>query len=538
MGNRGALIARWALIIIAFAIPFAVRVGLHYRGIYTPSPVPESTMVVPPPATPVLQHAEERPEFMQGTVVFDLAHENQYDSAELSVLLARLTARGQVVEFLRNSEESGEDLNSRLRYASSLVVICPAQPFTNGDARAIRHFVDKGGRLLLIADPTRFQWKTDEMGYIIGVQSLVPAINSLAADFDIVFADDYLYNMQQNESNYRNVILRDFARDPLTAGLKEVAFYATHSLRTQGAHLILADENTVSSRSETRTKLAVMVRSSDDNVVAIGDMTFLTEPYNAVMDNDQLVSHLADFLAGARRTYELADFPYFFSSPVDVIQTKSVLLDGRVIAEGGPLQKAFRKADLVLRLRDQEDPSHDTLYLGSFDDADLVKDYLDNAGIKLIFVRPITATPQSAEGTPTPTFTPTPTPTPSATAEGRKPPSEVDRIAIKGIGEIGMAGTTLFLMTKGEGDRRVLIAMAEDIETLTNSLNFLVTGDLSTCLSSERVTLCHTGKGLPEKTPTPQFAPEETPTVEETTTPGEETPMPEETTTPAGSLKP
>ncbi|MGB2842428.1 MAG: hypothetical protein WBC40_08150 [Halobacteriota archaeon] len=31
------------------------------------------------------------------------------------------------------------------------------------------------------------------------------------------------------------------------------------------------------------------------NVLAIGDLTFLTEPYN-VLDNNQLISNIADFL--------------------------------------------------------------------------------------------------------------------------------------------------------------------------------------------------------------------------------------------------
>ena len=34
---------------------------------------------------------------------------------------------------------------------------------------------------------------------------------------------------------------------------------------------------------------------TDSNVLAIGDLTFLTEPYN-VLDNNQLISNIADFL--------------------------------------------------------------------------------------------------------------------------------------------------------------------------------------------------------------------------------------------------
>jgi hypothetical protein len=518
------------LAVVLFIAPFVIRLGWHYRGVYRPLPVPTGEMAVPAPATPPLSHVAEKPTAGKGTIVFDLAHENKYTPDELNVLITRLADRGQDVEFLEEGteEENSPDLAGRLRYASALVVISPVTPFSNGEVVAVRRFVEKGGRLLLIADPTRFDFEYDEAGFIIGIKSLVPAINSLATPFDIVFDDDYLYNIQENEANYRNVILRDFATDPLTKDLKEVVFYATHSLRTQGGKIIVADENTFSSLSEGLVGLPVVARSDTGNVVAVGDLTFLTEPYNAVMDNDRLLSNLADFLAGGKRQYELADFPYFFSGPVDIIQAQEAFLDGRVIAQGGPLQEAFHRAGLELRLRDEEDKKHDTIFLGSFDGAERVMDYLAEEGIELIFVEKEEPTPEEtalAELTPTATATLTATPALTPTEKGKKKRPEVDRIAIEGVGEIGMSGTTLFLLTEG-GNRHVLIALAENGEALASALDLLVTGNLFGCFSGREVTLCSTGEAPPLEEPTPGF--EETPLPE----PGEETPVPEETPLP------
>jgi hypothetical protein len=524
------------LAVVLFIAPLVIRLAWHYRGVYKPPPVPTGELAVPVPPTPPLSHVVEEPTPGKGTIVFDLAHDNKYAPDEFNVLITRLTDRGQEVEFLgseSDEEDSAVGLADRLRYASALVVVSPVTPFDDDEARAVRRFVEKGGRLLLVAEPTRFEYEYDEAGFIVGIKSLVPAINSLATLFDIVFDDDYLYNVQENEANYRNVILRDFAADPLTQDLEEVIFYATHSLRTQDKKLIVADENTFSSLSEGLAELPVMVRSGAGNVVAVGDLTFLTEPYNAVMDNDRLVSNLADFLVGGRRQYELGDFPYFFSDPVDVIQAQEAFLDGRVIAQGGPLQEAFRRAGLELHLRDEEDEKHDTIFLGSFDGAERVMDYLAEEGIELIFVEEEEPTPTpeiaaTAELTPTtPTATPTPTltPTPTPTEEGKKEPPEVDRIAIEGVGEIGMSGTTLFLLTEGR-NRHVLIALAEDGESLASALDLLVTGDLYGCFSGRKVTLCSTGEAPPTEKPELDFEEEPTPEFEEEPPlePGEETP--------------
>lgn len=504
--------------IVLFLIPIVGRLGWHYRGLYTPPPVPTGEMAVPVPPTPPLKHVEDRPTPGKGTVVFDVAHDNRYTPEEVNVLVTRLANRGFKVEFLNKDENGGNtpDLAARLRYASALVVLSPATSFGDDEVMSVDRFVEKGGRLLLAADPTRFDYRYDDTGMIVGIKSLVPAINSLATSFDIVFDDNYLYNLQENEANYRNIILREFASDPLTKDVKEAVFYATHSLRTQGKRLAVADENSFSSLNDGKSGLPVMARAGQDNVVAVGDLTFLIEPYNAVMDNDRLVSNLADFLTGGKRQYKLADFPYFFSGPVDVIQAQEVFLDGQVIAQGGALQESFQKAGMELRLRDKEDKADDTIFLGSFDGADRVKDYLAEEGIEFIFVEE-EPTPKPGE-----TITPTPTATATPAAKGKKKP-EVDRIAIDGVGEIGMSGTTLFLLTGGES-RHVLIALAEDGDALASALTLLVSGDLSNCFSGREVTVCSNGGMSPGGEMMPGLVP--TPSAE-TPTPEEETPTPE-----------
>ena len=56
----------------------------------------------------------------------------------------------------------------------------------------------------------------------------------------------------------------------------------------------------------------LVAQAEEGRVLALGDLTFMTEPYHTVRDNSRLILHIADFLTGAERSYVLADFPRFF----------------------------------------------------------------------------------------------------------------------------------------------------------------------------------------------------------------------------------
>ena len=62
----------------------------------------------------------------------------------------------------------------------------------------MQDFVRRGGRLLILTDPTRSAVSYDYYGYgSATVMADVIAANSLLAPYDIAFVDDYLYNMTE-----------------------------------------------------------------------------------------------------------------------------------------------------------------------------------------------------------------------------------------------------------------------------------------------------------------------------------------------------
>ncbi len=61
--------------------------------------------------------------------------------------------------------------------------------------------------------------------------------------------------------------------------------------------IAFVDQNTFPSLIETRKGLSPIALAQESKVMAIYDLTFITEPYNGILDNNQLISNVADWLA-------------------------------------------------------------------------------------------------------------------------------------------------------------------------------------------------------------------------------------------------
>ena len=127
-------------------------------------------------------------------------------------------------------------------------------------------------------------------------QAQVP-LNDLANAFDITFRGDYLYNTVANEGNFRNILLDDagFGGGPLTDGLEQLVLYSSHSLQLgpTAAPLLSADADTWSSATDRPGGLTLAALSPSESdagqLLAVGDVHFLLEPYNTVHDNGCLL---------------------------------------------------------------------------------------------------------------------------------------------------------------------------------------------------------------------------------------------------------
>lgn len=361
------LSVRNALFVLAaaLAIAFIGRTAVFYRGAYQGPQVPVSTPSLPQVLADTFSGKPE----VDGSgeqILIDQAHSNAFRQDELTFFFSRMTDVGAGLRFA----DSQEEFLDGLARASSVIVIAPEGFFSREEADAIAKFVAKGGHLIIIGDPTRMQ-NTE-------------AINSLASRFGLIYQQDFIYNLSENDGGYANVIFSEFGEDlPLTEGLDEVVFQTAHSLRApQDAALILGDGDTFSSRSEVPGGVIAAALTADERVLALPDMTFLTSPFNSFADNDLLIANIVAFAVTAERSYELADFPAGFSGPTRLV-FEDALVFNEMLADAVKLRSQLAEAGIEGELSDTlQDSDEQMLYFALYDTvSEDMLELLDDAGI-------------------------------------------------------------------------------------------------------------------------------------------------------------
>ena len=369
----------------------------------------------------------------QGLLLVDAQHVNAFAEEEIISLSSKVAGRGFEVEFVgdftpvEDPEQIGlrlQHLAVKLRQADSFVVILPQMPYSETEADLVERFVRKGGKLLLISDPSRPQ-----------------QINTLAERFGLDFQPDYLYNTVDYDLNFRNIFVRDFQPDRLTAGLGSVTLYMAGSIRSPGPGLAFIDANTKSSLLESAGDHSPMAWGDSRNVLAVADLSFMVPPQDSLLDNDKLVSNIADYLTDSERTYDLADFPYFYETGPDILIGRSSLLNN-----GLQVKSSLAAYALSSEIVSAEDLSRDTVFLGLYEDAAQVAPYLQTAGVRV----------DDTLGTP---FTQ----------------------------DLGLAGNGIIVLDRGQDGRYVLIVLADTPETLAATVAALISGEYRSGLLSDFV---------------------------------------------------
>lgn len=455
--------------------------------------------------TPVSYPFVDEPEQHEGLVLLDMAHNNQFSLTDISSLDGRLAARG--FELLQFTEG---DLARQLRPVNAFITITPLNEFSSEEIQAITRFVARGGRVLMVGDPTRYQVIFDEedpFAFEFELATNQIPLNSLANEYGLIYNGDYLYNTLEHEGNFRNIILKpnDFAEDALVDGLEELAVYSSHSIQTgPGAKAIIsADENTWSSATDRPGELVVAATGGNGRVLALGDVHFLTAPYSTVYDNSHFIANIADFLTQVdERALTLVDFPYFYQQPVNLIYAGSPDLGAGAFTDIIGLQTAFQKVNIPLALAQAPQPNHDVLYLGLYNQSEDVADILASVGISLtiepaIMTEMDTAVDEAGEAVEE-TAVSGRTPNDADETETQDEPIEEIRLIHSDLGNIEMSGTALIVLDERNGRREVVVLAAsrEGLENTVARLLDLIPLDAETalgnCLVQNPIALCPT----------------------------------------------
>ena len=276
-----SIIIRIAIVLAGIIVVVLGRGYFFYSGFYQapPSELPGYEHITAPaaPSTEFTDVYEQG----EGIILIDFAHDNAFDKGELNVLLWRLISRGLTIKFFGAEDDLKKELlgEEELPVPGAFIIVCPQVEFSKDESETVDEFVNNGGKLLLIADPTRSS-----------------QINSISLRFGLIFEPDYLYNLKENDANYRNIFVAEFKESPISKELEKIALYTAGSISSADGGIAFVDQNTFSSVIETRKRLSPMALANESKVLAINDLTFITEPYNGILDNNQLISNIADWL--------------------------------------------------------------------------------------------------------------------------------------------------------------------------------------------------------------------------------------------------
>ena len=317
---------------------------------------------------PVAATASSVTQVQEGLVLVDDLHLNSFTESEISTLTSMVANRGYDVEVIDiSSTVEGQTrlqmLEQRLRRATSFAVMLPRASYSEEEIDLVQRFVDKGGKLLLVSDPTRPN-----------------RINTLAKRFGVEFQPDYLYNTVEYDLNFRHIFVRDFQPAPLTSGLDTIVLYVAGSIRSSGPGIGVSDTNTKSSLGEAAESFYPIALGSTSNVLAVADFTFVVPPYNSLLSNQQLLSNVADYLTDSQREFDLADFPHFYESSLDN-SIDIVLGQPSIWNIGLEMRTGLSDYGLSSRISGEEDLSRNTVFLGLYEDSRAVSQYLQAAGI-------------------------------------------------------------------------------------------------------------------------------------------------------------
>lgn len=304
---KKSIIIRIAIVLAGILVVLLGRGFFFYSGFYSapPTEMPSYEEIVVPPA-PSTEFSDNVSDNISGTVLIDLAHNNDFDIEELNVLMLRLFSRGLNIKFLnvgdslkkellgRENEEVFEQEEEKLEEEPPLpgafIIVSPQEEFSKEEKETLEEFVDNGGKLLLIADPTRH-------GHI----------NSVSLEFGLIFEADYLYNMKENEINFRNIFVTEFKENEITKNLQKIVLYIAGSISSADGGIAFVDQNTFSSVIGSRKQLSPVALVQESKVLAVYDLTFMIEPYNGRLDNNQLIANIADWLASPAQAEEEAE---------------------------------------------------------------------------------------------------------------------------------------------------------------------------------------------------------------------------------------
>jgi hypothetical protein len=224
--------------------------------------------------------------------------------------------------------------------------------------------------------------------------------------------------------------------------------------------LISADAHTLSSRTDKSEDLAVAMLAANEHVLAVGDLSFLSPPYDHVADNARWISNLSGFLLGGEPSRAPADFPYIFSGPVAVEILGELEMSTELITALSSLQSTLGEAGLALTIADNPAASANRIVLSTYADKEELAPFV--AGFKVELPAP------------------------------GGDPLTAGELQLPGWRAMDASAVGLMLVARSAG-QTTLTLIGADASAVIELLKALATQDFSMCIGQEGIAACALG---------------------------------------------
>jgi hypothetical protein len=231
-------------------------------------------------------------------VVIDTTYSSGVTPETVAPMANTLTENGATVRY--SSGGSGIGLNSTLSDADAYILIGASAPISDADAAGLQAFTDAGGRVVLMNEPQR-QAPASPFGGPSRSFGPPKPLLPLTSQYGLSYDNGYLYNVADNDNNYRTIYGTPAGNSALTDGVNRVVLHESVGVNG-GQPVVTASEGTTQSTTRQSDTYTVLTRS--DNLVAVGDSSIVDEEWVYRADNEALVGNLLDFLVAGEKSPE------------------------------------------------------------------------------------------------------------------------------------------------------------------------------------------------------------------------------------------
>lgn len=290
LGKRLVVLVLTVAVVLAVAAggPSLLQEDEEREPLQNPEYNPEQVVPEPLEATGTVEANPDPSADDTGTIVIDRMHGNRFTRADIEPLVDALVREGYHVKFYTDG-----DLATALEGADAFLVIDPGSEYRPGDIDDVRQFTGNGGRLVMVGEPDRTVISASIFGASVRTQQ--SRLTTLASRYRMSVDTEYLYNQENADGTFKHVIARPTGDGDLD-GVERTAVYTAAAVTARNGTVLLrsAPSTQKSGSDEVTGEYPVVVQRN--NVLLLGDKTFMTGDRYRVADNEQLVGYVAEFM--------------------------------------------------------------------------------------------------------------------------------------------------------------------------------------------------------------------------------------------------